>query len=320
MGILVPKEHRFYCLARATEIVENNERLQNTFQKDSLTLESMRKKIASGEDAKSHSELFESMILSSFLFHQGYVDVGPSNSILENVIKVLGQLRMEGFDLLMSNPVANSKHPADCIILDENCADTDAIKRRYDELVSTDSSDDKANKVKNEFWSSTCVGPHVRFNVKGMCVSLTTRGVNKGKIRGTITLSRNGKNQGSKKDKSQDGQKFDINIASEKINGEFGKNGIITHVSVWFRIRSEGCWKNMGVAFPSSFFACEAEEFKQYGEQSQYKFENHTSCSYLTINPGASHQLNCHFNDLIGLIKTSGATVFYDSTGFYTCV
>jgi hypothetical protein len=299
--ILVDEKSHFYCFAKVVDAAEKNSKLLRSASFNAI--DSIREKLSANE-----AEYFEAVYKSSQVFSRMYNENGLGGNILENYIKSFSL--DSGFENLLCNPTDNSKHPADFVILSEN-KDVASIKYKCNTLIQTKSD----NKTKNDFWSAQCARPSLAINAKGLLVEFAREN-----MCGSITLSRNGKNQ--------DGP-FDKYIACEKINGEFGENGIITHILVVFRSPFKDEFRHVGVAFPSSFFTCEPDKFIRYpkrgekgkeGElQAQLKWIDHTEVSYLTINPSASHQLVCCFSDLVQLVKISGAVIFYDSMGVFTC-
>lgn len=299
--ILVEEKSHFYCFAKVVESAEKNSKLLRSIGPS--TIDSIKGKLSDDE-----ARYFEAIFKSSQVFSRMYNENGLGGNILENYIKSFSS--DSGFENLLCNPIDNSKHPADFIILSES-QDVASIRSKCDALIQMKSD----NKTKNDFWAAQCARPSLAVNAKGLLIELGE------KISGDITLSRNGKNQ-------EDGP-FDKYIACEKINGEFGENGIITHISVVFRCSLDDEFRHIGIAFPSSFFTCDPDKFIRYpkkgknakeGElQAQLKWADHTEFSYLTINPSASHQLVCRFSDLVQLVKISGAVIFYDSTGVFTC-
>ncbi|NBT59976.1 hypothetical protein EBT16_14465, partial [bacterium] len=105
----------------------------------------------------------------------------------------------------------------------------------------------------------------------------------------------------------------------------FKLDNILDYFVVWFRLRGkEGFWRHKVAAFfPKIFRIGDYTKFKQLdkkngdGKQKQYKYENHTKNTHMTINPGASFQFNCicnHLDEFLNEFASLGmAEVIYDS-------
>jgi len=223
--------------------------------------------------------------------------VGLSGVFLENACKDDGAL-----DLLM-HPVAGSKDITDAFLRKDISSDFDVFEKELKKLRKS-----ARNKKINEYLASFKKGEIKRANLKGMEAK---RNKKKGTFAVTITLSRSTKGQNEKQ--------YSVEMSCQDLN--YKLTNVLDSFVVWFRNRGkDGLWMHKVVAFcPLTFFVKNFSDFKQYDtkkgdkKQKQYKYENHTKFTRLTINPGASYQFNCVCSDLESFIKESSAEVLYDS-------
>jgi hypothetical protein len=294
--ILINEENPEYIFANVTKMYEKNELLLDFMKKNPFVLDEIRKVV--GEDLLEYIDAIHS---TASVCEVLLKEKGLSDNILEALLKT-SFIRPNNY---FSNPIPNSKHPVD-VMGSINPAVN--IRESYEVFlkgIPANASDEKRNKLIANWFDDQCQTVCIRLNVKGMLMKMPKKGKNKGNLTTTITLARHTKGQ---KERS-----FDINMAYEKNDKEFGENGIVNRIIVWFRIKVKDFWRYKVVSFPTSAFLWSPEKFKQYGEQKQYKWSGHTTCSDLIINTGASYQLSCTIKNLNRFIKEVSGELIYDS-------
>lgn len=288
MGIKVSTDHQFYIFALVTERIERNIRLY-AFD-DNIKAEIK-------EFKKTNPNLHECVVYAAKSYYKLVHEKGLSDSLLEQACA-----DFEDPDLLI-HPISGSKDITDAFIRENILAEFSAFMETLEGL-----GERTRNKRINEFLASFKKGFVKRCNLKGMKVELNEK---KNTFSVTISLSRSTKGQNEKH--------YSVEIACNEFNNKL--ENILDSFVVWFRKRGKDkLWQHKVVAFsPLAFFVKNFNDFKQHekkkkGEkQKQYKYNNHTKFTNLTINTGASYQFNCLCSDLESFIKESGAEVLYDS-------
>lgn len=289
MGVLVEEIHKFYILALITQEAEANAKMyrESTEEGRKALLEKN-----SPEDRK----VLERTFRAEKSHYKMYEKKGLSDTSLEDELGGFGSKN------LLNHPIAGSKDIVDIFLGENIVADFNAL-----DLVGLGKQ--SKNKKINEWLASQ--KNVLRLNVKGMQVECNKKGI----FKATITLSRTTKGQKE--------EKYDLEMSCNDMN--FKLDNILDYFVVWFRLRGDDdLWRHKVVAFsPKIFRIDDYTKFKQLdkrngdGKQKQYKYENHTKNTHMTINPGASFQFNCICNDLDEFLKEFNslgmAEVIYDS-------
>jgi hypothetical protein len=287
MGILIPSDHKLRTFAELTEEIEKNARsyVQEGMRESQRIIKSLKQ--LGLDEACS---LLTRALKAEEGYYLFYKTIGLSDKFLEQACN--GSTKGD----VLLHPIEGSKDITDVFLREDIANEFRSLSQGLENL-----SENSRNKKINEYLGS--LGDDVsRCNLKGMQAK---KGRKQDKFTATITLSRSTKGQEEKN--------YDVNMACDELNYKLGS--VLDYILVWFRRRDkEQFWRYKVVGFPpTAFFIKDSKKFIQKNNQKQYKYENHTEFTYLTINPGASYQFNCVCSDVENFIRESAAEVLYDS-------